>query len=60
MRRNCREAVPKPVIYLDDTWTNSLSTQEQSRVEEDDKVLGGKKEGLRRPSGILHAGGEDG
>ena len=66
MRRNRRENVPKSVIYLDETWTNSHSSREQSWVEADDKILGGTKGGLRRPSGkgtrliILHAGGEDG
>ena len=66
MRCNRREKVPKSVIYMDETWTNSHSSREQSWVEAEDKVLGGTKGGLRRPSDkgmrliLLHAGGEDG
>ena len=63
-RRNRREN--GPVIYLDATWSNSHCSHERSWVESDDKVQGGTKGGICKPSGkgtrliILHAGSENG
>ena len=64
MRHNRKEG--RPVVYLDETWANSHDGKEKIWVENDDKVAGGTKEGMQKPSGkgthliILHAGGEDG
>ena len=64
MRHNCKKG--RPVVYLDETWANSHDGKERTWVENDDKVAGGTKGGMRKPSGkgtrliILHAGGEDG
>ena len=64
MRRNRREN--RPVVYLDETWANSHCSHERSWVESDEKVQGGTKGGIRKPSGkgtrliILHAGSENG
>ena len=64
MRRNQTEG--RPVVYLDETWANSNIGKERTWVEPDDKVKGGTKGGLHKPSGkgsqliILHAGSENG
>ena len=54
------------MVYLDEIWANSHSSHERSWVESDNRVQGGTKGGIRKPSGkgirliILHAGSEDG
>ena len=64
MRHNRKEG--RPVVYLDKPWANSHNGKERTWVENDDKVAGGTKGGIRKPSGkgtrliILHVGGEDG
>ena len=59
MRRNHREG--RPVLYTDETWANAHDGHEKMWVESD-KVTGGTKGGVRKPTGKgsrLHAGGEN-
>ena len=64
LRRNRREG--RPVIYLDETWTNARDGVEKMWVEDDPRAIGGTKGGICKPSGkgsrliILHAGSENG
>ena len=64
MRVNRRER--RPIVYLDETWANARDGKEKMWVEDDPRVSGGTKGGIRKPSGkgsrliILHAGGESG
>ena len=65
-RMRCNRKESRPVVYLDEIWANLHDGKERTWVENDDKVAGGTKGGMRKPSGkgtrliILHAGGEDG
>lgn len=60
MRRNQTEG--RPVVYLDEIWANSNIGKERIWVEPVDKVKGGTKGSLHKPSGkgsrliILHVG----
>ena len=54
------------MVYLDETWANSQGSYERSWVESDNRVQGGTKGGIRKPSRkgtrliILYVGSENG
>ena len=53
-------------MYLDETWANARDGREKMWVDEDHRVFGGTKGGIRNLSGkgtrliILHAGSDSG
>ena len=53
-------------MYLDETWANARDGVEKMWVEGDPRAIGGRKGGIRKPSGkgsrliILHAGSGSG
>ena len=47
-------------MYLDETWANTRDGVEKMWVEDDPRAISGTKGGIRKPSGKLHAGSENG